>query len=35
VAEVDAAVDGAGRFAKGFVRVWNKVMMLDRYDVRS
>jgi catalase-peroxidase len=35
VAEVYAAGDGAGRFAKDFVRVWDKVMMLDRYDVRS
>ena len=35
VAEVYAAGDGAGRFAKDFVKVWNKVMMLDRYDIRS
>ncbi|MCJ2040869.1 catalase/peroxidase HPI [Methylobacterium sp. E-025] len=35
VAEVYAGSDGGARFAKDFVRVWNKVMMLDRYDVRS
>ncbi len=35
VAEVYAGSDGGARFAKDFVKVWNKVMMLDRYDVRS
>ena len=34
VAEVYAAGDGAGRFAKDFVRVWDEVMILDRDDVR-
>ena len=35
VAEVYAGSDGEARFAKDFVKVWDKVMMLDRYDVRS
>ncbi len=35
VAEVYASADGHGRFVKDFVKVWDKVMMLDRYDVRS
>ena len=35
VAEVYASADGQGRFVKDFVKVWDKVMMLDRYDVRS
>jgi catalase-peroxidase len=26
---------GHARFVKDFVRVWNKVMMLDRFDVKS
>ena len=34
VAEVYASSDGHARFVKDFVRVWDKVMMLDRYDVR-
>jgi catalase-peroxidase len=34
VAEVYAGSDGKTRFANDFVRVWNKVMMLDRFDVR-
>jgi catalase-peroxidase len=34
VAEVYASSDGGARFANDFVRVWDKVMMLDRYDVR-
>ena len=34
VAEVYAGSDGKPRFVKDFVRVWNKVMMLDRFDVR-
>jgi catalase-peroxidase len=32
VAEVYAASDGHARFANDFVKVWNKVMMLDRFD---
>lgn len=35
VAEVYAGSDGEARFAKDFVKVWDKVMMLDRYDVRT
>ena len=35
VAEVYASSDGAARFAKDFVKVWDKVMMLDRYDIRA
>ena len=34
VAEVYAASDGHARFVNDFVKVWNKVMMLDRFDVR-
>jgi catalase-peroxidase len=34
VAEVYASSDGHARFVKDFVRVWDKVMMLDRFDVR-
>ena len=35
VAEVYASSDGHARFVKDFVKVWNKVMMLDRFDVRT
>ena len=35
VAEVYAASDGHSRFVKDFVKVWDKVMMLDRYDVKA
>ncbi|KQT07315.1 hydroperoxidase [Methylobacterium sp. Leaf399] len=35
VAEVYASKGGEARFAKDFVKVWNKVMMLDRYDVKT
>jgi len=34
VAEVYAASDGHARFVNDFVKVWSKVMMLDRFDVR-
>ena len=34
VAEVYAANDGHERMVKDFVAAWNKVMMLDRFDVR-
>jgi len=34
VAEVYAGSDGHTRFVKDFVKVWHKVMMLDRFDVR-
>jgi len=33
VAEVYAGTDGHTRFVKNFVQVWDKVMMLDRYDI--
>jgi catalase-peroxidase len=35
VSEVYASSDGERRFAKDFARVWDKVMMLDRYDIRQ
>jgi len=35
VAEVYAGSDGHGRFVRDFVKVWDKVMMLDRYDVHG
>ena len=34
VAEVYASHDGHARFVKDFVKAWDKVMMLDRYDVK-
>ena len=34
VAEVYAGSDGQRRFVKAFVKAWDKVMMLDRYDVK-
>ncbi|NVO85370.1 catalase/peroxidase HPI [Hymenobacter terrestris] len=34
VAEVYAGSDGQKRFVKAFVKAWDKVMMLDRYDVK-
>ncbi len=35
VAEVYAGGDGHARFVKDFVKVWDKVMMLDRYETRQ
>jgi catalase-peroxidase len=35
VAEVYAGSDGHARFVKDFVKVWDKVMMLDRYETRQ
>jgi len=35
VAEVYAGSDGHGRFVRDFVKVWDKVMMLDRYDIHG
>jgi catalase-peroxidase len=35
VAEVYASRDGHARFVKDFVKVWNNIMMLDRFDVRT
>ena len=34
VAEIYAGSDGHPRFLKAFVKVWDKVTMLDRYDVK-
>ncbi len=34
LAEVYAADDGKAKFVEDFVRAWNKVMMLDRFDVK-
>lgn len=34
VADVYAASDGHERFVRDFVASWDKVMMLDHYDVR-
>jgi catalase-peroxidase len=34
VSEVYAAADGQEKFARDFVRVWDKVMNLDRFDLR-
>ena len=34
VAEIYAGSDGHQRFLKAFVKAWDKVMMLDRYDVK-
>jgi catalase-peroxidase len=33
VSEVYASADAKQKFAEDFVRAWNKVMMLDRFDV--
>jgi len=35
IAEVYGAEDGKERFVKDFVKAWDKVMMLDRYDVKD
>ena len=35
VSEVYAGSDGGERFVHDFVAVWDKVMMLDRYDVKK
>lgn len=35
IAEVYAADDAQQRFVNDFVAAWNKVMMLDRYDVKD
>lgn len=35
VSEVYAGSDGHKRFVKAFVKAWDKVMMLDRYDVKA
>lgn len=33
IAEVYAGADGATQFVEDFIEAWNKVMMLDRFDV--
>ena len=33
VSEVYASNDGKKKFVNDFVNAWNKVMMLDRYDI--
>jgi len=35
IAEVYGADDGQERFVKDFVAAWDKIMMLDRYDVKD
>ena len=35
IADAYAGSDGHKRFVKDFVKVWDKVMMLDRYDVKG
>ena len=35
VAEIYAGRDGHKRFVRAFVKAWDKVMMLDRYDVKQ
>ena len=35
VADVYAGSDGHRRFVADFIKAWNKVMMLDRYDVKG
>jgi catalase-peroxidase len=35
IAEVYASADSKETFAKDFVAAWNKVMNLDRYDLRK
>ena len=34
VSEIYAGSDGHPRFLKAFAKAWDKVMMLDRYDVK-
>ncbi len=35
IADVYAGSDGHQRFIRDFIKVWDKVMMLDRYDVKG
>lgn len=35
IAEVYGSSDGEGKFVRDFVAAWNKVMMLDRFDVKG
>jgi catalase-peroxidase len=34
IAEIYASADGHQKFVNEFVHAWNKVMMLDRYDLK-
>jgi catalase-peroxidase len=34
IAEVYASADGADAFVRDFVKAWDKVMTLDRFDLR-
>ena len=34
LAEVYGSADAQAKFVKDFVRVWDKVMNMDRYDLR-
>jgi catalase-peroxidase len=34
VAEVYASADAGGKFVKDFAATWNKVMNLDRFDLK-
>jgi catalase-peroxidase len=34
IAEVYASADGQARFVRDFVAAWDKVMTLDRFDLR-
>jgi catalase-peroxidase len=35
VSEVYASSDGQERFVRDFVKAWNKVMTLDRFDLHA
>jgi len=35
IAEVYGASDAGEKFVKDFVKAWDKVMMLDRFDVKK
>jgi catalase-peroxidase len=35
VADVYAGSDGHPRFVRDFVKAWDKVMMLDRFDIKG
>ena len=35
LAEVDASSDAQQQFVQAFVAAWNKVMNLDRFDLKS
>ena len=35
LAEVYASADAKEKFAHDFIAAWNKVMMLDRFDIRK